>query len=100
MASDLGYCGLDRQRRPLHGDEMRACWAGSIKPLLAETRPIAVMSVPPERPALAFVPVDSLVTAGHLVESAGSGTPDDPPVSDPVERPMSLGWTLWGDAYL
>lgn len=28
VAAQLGYCGLDRQRRPLHGDEIRACWEG------------------------------------------------------------------------
>ena len=26
VASRLGYCALDRQRTPLHGDEVRACW--------------------------------------------------------------------------
>ncbi|HSG86113.1 MAG TPA: hypothetical protein VLA23_07230 [Candidatus Limnocylindrales bacterium] len=31
VAAGLGYCGLDRQRRPLTGHEMRSCWlaAGS-----------------------------------------------------------------------
>ena len=28
VAAQLGYCGLDRQRRPLPGDEIRACWEG------------------------------------------------------------------------
>lgn len=23
---NLGYCGLDRTREPLRGDEIRACW--------------------------------------------------------------------------
>ena len=26
VAAQLGYCGLDRQRTPLRGDEIRACW--------------------------------------------------------------------------
>ena len=26
MAGQLGYCGIDRQRRPLRGDEIRSCW--------------------------------------------------------------------------
>jgi hypothetical protein len=26
VAGDLGYCGLDRRRLPLHGDELRGCW--------------------------------------------------------------------------
>jgi hypothetical protein len=28
VAAGLGYCGLDRGRLPLRGDEMRACWDG------------------------------------------------------------------------
>jgi hypothetical protein len=26
VAAGLGYCGLDRRRVPLRGDELRACW--------------------------------------------------------------------------
>ena len=26
VAAQLGYCGLDRQRRPIRGDEIRWCW--------------------------------------------------------------------------
>ena len=26
VAANVGYCGLDRARRPLRGDEIRACW--------------------------------------------------------------------------
>jgi len=26
VAGRLGFCGLDRRRDPLHGDEMRGCW--------------------------------------------------------------------------
>jgi hypothetical protein len=26
VAANVGYCGLDRGRRPLSGDEIRACW--------------------------------------------------------------------------
>jgi hypothetical protein len=30
VAGTLGYCGLDRRRLPLHGDELRGCWEGVI----------------------------------------------------------------------
>src|SRR5215218_6870866 len=33
VAAQLGYCGLDRERRPLRGDEIRACWEASPVPL-------------------------------------------------------------------
>jgi hypothetical protein len=26
VAAGVGFCGLDRTRAPLHGDEIRACW--------------------------------------------------------------------------
>jgi hypothetical protein len=29
VAAGVGYCGLDRSRAPLHGDEIRACWEDS-----------------------------------------------------------------------
>jgi hypothetical protein len=28
VAVNLGYCGLDRGRSPLRGDEIRPCWDG------------------------------------------------------------------------
>ena len=50
---------------------------------------------------LAFVPVDSLVTAGHVpAPEVLAEARTDPPLSERAERPASLGWTLWGDAYL
>jgi hypothetical protein len=100
VASGLGYCGFDKRRTPLHGDEMRACWSGSIGPLLAETRPIATAGAAMERPALGFVPVEALVTRGTDPETptdervAAAAVPDEP------ERSFTLGWTLWGDAFL
>jgi hypothetical protein len=27
---NLGYCGLDRGRSPLRGDEIRPCWEGPL----------------------------------------------------------------------
>ena len=32
VAAQLGYCGLDRQRQPLRGDEIRACWEALDRP--------------------------------------------------------------------
>lgn len=29
VAANVGYCGLDRDRKPLAGDEIRACWDGA-----------------------------------------------------------------------
>ncbi len=29
VVGGLGYCGLDRRREPLSGDERRGCWTGA-----------------------------------------------------------------------
>ncbi len=33
VAGQLGYCGIDRQRRPLRGDEIRSCWEAAPPPI-------------------------------------------------------------------
>ena len=89
---------------------MRDCWTGSIGPLLAQTQPVTAHVPDPERRAIGFVPVDDLVTAGFLAEPAEptaaeptaakpTATEPTPPAAE-LRRPDSLGWTLWGDAYL
>jgi hypothetical protein len=30
VAANVGYCGLARDRRPLRGDEIRACWEEGV----------------------------------------------------------------------
>jgi hypothetical protein len=38
--ANVGYCGLDRRRSPLVGDEMRACW--DAWPSALDPRPLPV----------------------------------------------------------
>lgn len=33
MAARFGFCGLDRHRLPLNGDEVRACWEDGAVPI-------------------------------------------------------------------
>ncbi|HET7030649.1 MAG TPA: hypothetical protein VFI34_09070 [Candidatus Limnocylindrales bacterium] len=33
VAARVGFCGLDRRREPLHGDEVRACWEDGAIPV-------------------------------------------------------------------
>ena len=40
VAAQLGYCGLDRQRRPLRGDEIRGCWEAAIAPPEGSATPV------------------------------------------------------------
>ena len=36
VAAKVGFCGLDRRREPLRGDEVRACWEDGATPTLPE----------------------------------------------------------------
>jgi hypothetical protein len=88
VAAQLGYCGLDRRRSPLHGDEIRPCWEASSasEPAdddrAARDRTPAFLARGPAREQhrrLEFVPVDP---AGGLTGDA----------SIPAGR-ETLGWT-------
>jgi hypothetical protein len=47
VAVNLGYCGLDRARSPLRGDEIRPCWDGSPAEPAVGSGPIVPRSVAP-----------------------------------------------------
>jgi hypothetical protein len=111
VAGQLGYCGLDRQRQPLTGDEIRPCWEaadatgvtvqplpgiGPVWPLELDgdrtaVQPIQFVEVPPgtarkSRPAKAIPSGDG----------ADDGTVDPgfaPPATSAEPR-----WSLWGEA--
>src|SRR4051794_14583072 len=36
VAARTGFCGLDRRRRPLRGDEVRPCWEDAATPAAPE----------------------------------------------------------------
>lgn len=104
IAGHLGYCGLDRQRLPLRGDEQRGCWQEAAH-LVDVRAPATVAPVAGERPAvsarrqLEFVPVDAVEPApvrGTRVqptEPARPAPPVDPP--GPALAPPTLGF--WAD---
>lgn len=65
LASEIGYCALDRARRPLTGLELRGCWTERPAGVGAE----AASSSPPapgfaarrgDVPARGFVPLDEV----------------------------------------
>jgi hypothetical protein len=80
VAVQLGYCGLDRRRLPLVGDEIRPCW--EAWPATAED---AVSEDAAAAPALSrafdFVPLGEAVAV-----PVGASAPSAPTA------------TLWGDA--
>ena len=109
MAGSLGYCGLDRRRQPLAGDEIRGCWeagGGNADPSLAT----AARTVGDETPASGHAaPIEFIEVRGPLasetdvpdLEPAAPGPGPKPPSSDPspfVPPPGGEpGWSLWGD---
>ena len=104
MAGSLGYCGLDRRRQPLAGDEIRACWeAGAARAALTLVAPL------PIRPAadgvaerervepLEFVEVRA-VTTGEPAGATGEPGPLPPgPLVPPIPATGEPGWSLWGE---
>ena len=117
MAGSLGYCGLDRQRQPLTGDEIRACWeaaagsAGAGEPLAVT---VATGTTDDEAPApgraapLEFIEVHGRLAAEPAPPSVEPAEPDPEPavpsadsptfVSPPLPPPAGEpGWSLWGD---
>lgn len=91
VAANLGYCGLDRGRRPLDGSEIRSCWeAGDTATVVAS---LPVTTVTP-RARLEFVEIaSSTASRTERTERAVAPTIGGsvlPATGDP-------GWSLWGD---
>jgi hypothetical protein len=97
VAAQIGYCGLDRQRRPLQGDEIRACW---------ESLDAAGATPPPPLTAATAWPLEpgkdrTVVRLLEFVEVRDEGRRDEPePLPDPalLANPAEPRWSLWGDA--
>jgi hypothetical protein len=120
VAAQLGYCGLDRQRKPLRGDEIRACWeAGAGAAESASTAgarlPVVRADDPDDRTPvrrLEFVEVRSTPVAAHpaaerrRTRRAKGAAPviagaDDPASVSPgpgvAAASATPSWSLWGD---
>jgi hypothetical protein len=97
VAGQLGYCGLDRRRQPLTGDEIRGCWEAWPAALLPDGG--APLTIAPARSPgegkrpLAFVEVTGEEpSAGEAAETVAApvGVPGSYASGEP-------GWSLWGD---
>ena len=78
LTPDLGYCGLDRDRRPLTGRELRGCW--TQRPAGAASTGLPIVGAPP-------VAVHRLRRSSGVGEGRGAAR-DFVPVEDqpPTER--------------
>jgi len=113
VAGSLGYCGLDRRRQPLAGDEIRECW--EARPGGADLSLAAVVArgTAAEEAAAAVrsAPLDFIEVHGRLApEPVGpspepsapsleptSPGPDPAAFVPPPGPPSEPGWNLWGD---
>ena len=99
VAGTLGYCGLDRRRQPLVGDEIRPCW--DAWPGAVEAIALAPLTIPPatssEQPR---GPIEFVEVLGPVTDDASTATgevaalPPRPATLLPADEP---GWSLWGD---
>jgi len=104
VAGSLGYCGLDRRRTPLTGDELRGCWsAAPFDNRPPDSAPWASRVIDPSsggrRSRVDFVPIGELETgawrqAGELGSRPGPAVP--PPATTDAGSPFR--WVLWEDA--
>lgn len=97
----MGYCGLDRRRAPLLGDEIRACWEGgpfSMAPTIPAARArLAVIDGAPVQ-QIDFVEVTA-GPVGAAADQARATDATDPAALEP-SRPMAPDeprWSLWED---
>jgi hypothetical protein len=109
VAARLGYCGLDGQRRPLRGDEIRACWEASVAtietPAANAQRPaLAPLNVVEDRTPvrrLEFVEVRSTPVRSRRRTAAAAAAPEAATAANReasiAVSPVEPGWSLWGD---
>lgn len=100
LASDIGYCALDRARRPLTGLELRGCW--TQRPAAADPAAAGDPRSPaaPPRESVqtrGFVPLDEVgSTAAAAPQSNPSMTPPMILLAEGFER-EEAAMSLFGD---
>ena len=87
IAGQLGYCGLDRHRLPLRGDELRGCWEGAPEPSEPIRREPTASPSGFDRPRLDFVPLDPPTAKAATLE-----IPPPPIAPAPVGDPLAGFW--------
>jgi hypothetical protein len=109
VAAQIGYCGLDRQRRPLSGDEIRACWESLDQPGVASRPtlgPAAGWALEPGSDRTVVRLRDFIEVRPEPSRDAAEAPSPVSPDGDPVDGPEASflastpesRWSLWGDA--
>lgn len=100
MAAQLGYCGLDRHRTPLTGEEIRPCWeaadaTGTAVPALPGVGQVWPLELDDGR-----TPVQVLDFV-EVVPGVGPGDPQagppGPPIAIAPDAPTEPRWSLFGE---
>ncbi len=94
VAGQLGYCGIDRQRRPLQGDEIRSCWEAADATVASPTPLPGVGAAWPLEPDADGTDVRAL----RFIEVQPGAPPEGVP--EPIFLATTGGearWSLWGD---
>ena len=103
VAAKVGYCGLDRRREPLEGDEIRACWeAGGVLADAVDRAPLPLFGAPLAAAGrrdfveVGTEPADGLTVGGDADRATPGIEPafDGPPPSAAANEPR---WSLWAD---
>jgi len=99
VAARIGFCGLDRDRLPLDGGEVRSCWVG--RPLVLEDEPSAAEAPAPvaaakgERYLSGFVPVDAVEVRVPVVAPKAKPEPAPAPVVE--HRDPTADGLFWAE---
>jgi len=108
----VGWCGLDRKRLLLRGDEQRGCWEAGATAAPGTARPRAATLPATTR---TFVPVAELLAAAPTTARTPTDAPSVSAAADadtaaapampaildalpPDRRGSTDGWTLFGEA--
>ena len=112
VAAQIGYCGLDRRRGPLRGDEIRECWESLDAPGSPGTParptlgPAAGWALAPDLDRTPvrlrdFIEV-RVNLARDIADHPSAAGQDDEPRDQPDPAVSTSGmdarWSLWGDA--
>jgi hypothetical protein len=97
VAGSLGFCGLDRRRQPLVGDEIRACWEAWPGTVAV---PTTISPAQPSAGSRATAPLEFVeVGVRPPMEAMPTAAELPPTIPGPVPMPAigEPGWSLWGD---
>ena len=94
----MGYCGLDRQRTPLSGDEIRACWESG--PESADVSASQAARPPAPGPVRTPVPRRDFIEVLSSTRTATKAPDDRGDLLEVEPAPMVSAprWSLWEDA--